>query len=156
MSAEEAENDTEEEEEQEGTQSPLDDEELLNELYHEEGLTQAEIGEKFDVTASTVSHYMKKHEIKTSAHRVTDERLEDPEWLEEKYIEEDMTMQAIADIVGCSDGTVMRRLRKHGIIEEPSDEEDEDEADEGEEEEEPEEAEDGDEEQAEDDEEANE
>jgi DNA-binding transcriptional regulator LsrR (DeoR family) len=139
MATEDPENETEEEEE--GSKSPLDDEELLNKLYHEQGLTQAEIGEEYDVTASTVSHYMKKHEIKTSAHRVTDERLEDPEWLEQKYVDEDLTMQQIADEVGCSDGTVMRRLRKHGIIEAPDEDEGEGEA---------EEADDGDEEQGED------
>lgn len=97
-------------EEQESV-NPLDDEELLREEYEENGLTQAEIGEKYGgVTASTVSHYMKKHGIETNQTRVTDERLDDPEWLREKYEDEEWTMQEIADEVGCSDGTVMRRL----------------------------------------------
>jgi DNA-directed RNA polymerase specialized sigma24 family protein len=105
----------EEEEPEETETSPLDDEETLVELYHEEGLTQAEIGERHGVSSSTVSHYMKKHGVETRANVVDDERLEDPEWLEEKYVGEGLTMQEIADEVGVSDGTVMRRLHKHGI-----------------------------------------
>lgn len=128
-------------ESEEEQKSPLDDKEYLQELYHEQDLTQAEIGEKHGVTASTVSHYMKKHEIKTRATQVTDERLDDPEWLRNEYLSEEdggkgesRTMMDIAEEVGCSDGTVMRRLRKHGIIEEPSDDEEaEEEADDDEE-----------------------
>jgi DNA-directed RNA polymerase specialized sigma subunit len=131
----------EDEEESTETQSnPLDDPELLRELYHDEGMTQAEIGEEYGVTSSTVSHYMSKHEVETRANVVTDERLEDPEWLREKYGEEELTMQEIADIIGCSDGTVMRRLHdiedleiRRSSVEKSEDEaDDEDEADEAE------------------------
>lgn len=123
--SEETEAQEEQAEEEAENKSPLDDAEHLNELYHEQELTQSEIGEKYGVSASTVSHYMKKHEVPTRGRRVLDDRLEDADWLYEQYVEEDLTMQQIADEVGCSDGTVMRRLRKHGIIEEPSHDEDE-------------------------------
>lgn len=119
MSTEEA----SEEQEEEGP--ALDDAEYLREQYHEQNKTQAEIAEQHGVTASTVSHYMSKHDIETRGTQVIDERLEDPEWLEEKYVNEDLTMQEIADEVGCSDGTVMRRLRHHGVVEPPEEEEEE-------------------------------
>lgn len=111
---------TPEEEEEAEDESPVfDDEEYLREQYHGEGKTQSEIAEEHGITASTVSHYMKKYGIETRGHQVTDERLDDPEWLGKKYIDEDLTMQEIAEEVGCSDGTVMRRLRKHGVIDAP-------------------------------------
>jgi predicted transcriptional regulator len=105
------------EEEQSGPDHPLDDAEYLREAYHgdaveEGGATQARIGEEHGVTSSTVSHYMKKYDIETTGNTVSDERLDDPEWLREKYVDEELTMQEIADIVGCSDGTVMRRLHR--------------------------------------------
>jgi len=108
------------EEEEQTESSPLDDAEYLEAAYHgdelvEGGATQAEIGEEHGVTSSTVSHYMKKHDITTRANSVSDERLEDAEWLEEQYVDEEKTMQEIADEVGCSDGTVMRRLHKFDI-----------------------------------------
>jgi len=124
-----------EEAEEEQNDSPLDEEEYLREQYHGENKTQAEIAEEHGVTSSTVSHYMGKYEIETRGTQVIDERLEDPGWLAAAYegdelVEGGATMQDIADEVGCSDGTVMRRLRQHGVIEEPSEEEDEAEEDE--------------------------
>jgi transcriptional regulator with XRE-family HTH domain len=135
-------NDAEAEETMQKQTSPLDDAEHLEELYHGEGLTQAEIGERYGVTSSTVSHYMKKHDVSTRANVIDDERLEDPEWLANAYLgEEDggegeeMTMQDIADEVGCSDGTVMRRLHKFDIpVRRSSAEKAEDEAEEADEE----------------------
>jgi transposase-like protein len=124
--------------EEEAEESPVyDDEEYLREQYHDENKTQAQIAEKHDITASTVSHYMNKYGIETKGHQVKDERLDDAEWLADQYLEEgeDRTMQDIADEVGCSDGTVMRRLREHGIIEAPEDEEEEAEGDDEEDEE---------------------
>ena len=103
----------EEKQEEERSGSPLDDHDYLVELYHEQDLTQAQIAEEHDVTSSTVSHYMNKHGIETRAHVVDDDRLEDADWLREQYIEQERTMQEIADEVGCSDGTVMRRIHKH-------------------------------------------
>lgn len=112
---------------EEESQSPLDDPEYLEAVYNgdelvEGGATQAEIGEEHGVTSSTVSHYMKKHGIDTRANTITDERLEDEEWLANAYLSEEeggegekMTMQDIADEIGCSDGTVMRRLHKFEI-----------------------------------------
>jgi IS30 family transposase len=103
------------EEPEETEDNPLDDEEYLREQYHEEEKTQSEIGDEHGVTSSTVSHYMKKHSVETRGSGSVDERANDPEWLEEKYVDEEMTMQEIADELNCSDGTIMRRLHDFDI-----------------------------------------
>jgi transposase-like protein len=127
-----------EDDEEEEKTSPLDDPEYLREQYHEKGRTQADIGDEHGVTSSTVSHYMKKYDIETRGNAVTDERLDDPEWLREAYegdavAEGGATMQQIADELGCSDGTVMRRLHQIDDLEirrsaSESDDEEDDEA----------------------------
>jgi len=90
-------------------------ERVLHELYVRLGWSQREIAETFDVTPSTVSHHLHKHDITTPGVGVSDERLDDPEYLREKYVDEGMTMAEIGEEVGCSDGTVMRRLHDHDI-----------------------------------------
>lgn len=44
---------------------PYQDREQLNQLYHEEGLTQQEIADKFNVNRSTITRWMDRHEINT-------------------------------------------------------------------------------------------
>lgn len=115
-------------EEQETQPSPLNDPEFLREKYHAEELTQEEIGQLDEVvehhggavTSSTVSHYMNKHDVETRANVIEDDRLDDEEWLQAAYEgeveglgdEDGATMQQIADEIGCSDGTIMRRLHQ--------------------------------------------
>jgi len=47
------------------------------------------------------------------------DELNDEAWLREKYVEEDLTVYEIADIVGCSQVTVNRHLARHGIERNP-------------------------------------
>ena len=47
------------------SESAWQDEEKLREMYHDEGLDQPEIAERFDVTKSAVCYWMKKHGIET-------------------------------------------------------------------------------------------
>jgi DNA-binding transcriptional regulator LsrR (DeoR family) len=59
----------------------LDDADRLERLYHDEGLSQQEIGEQFDVTRQAVGAAMKRHGIEVqhtggSKHYTTDELLE--------------------------------------------------------------------------------
>lgn len=44
-----------------------------------------------------------------------DERLEDADWLEARYIEEQRTRAEIAELCDCSKKTVSRWLQRHGI-----------------------------------------
>lgn len=45
-----------------------------------------------------------------------DRRLNDPKWLSQKYHEENRSVQAIADIVGCDTELVQRKLQKLGLL----------------------------------------
>ena len=44
---------------------PYQDRDRLNRLYHEEGLTQQEIANKFNIDRSTITRWMDRHEINT-------------------------------------------------------------------------------------------
>src|SRR5208282_3261674 len=46
--------------------------------------------------------------------------LYDPEWMHEHYTERKMTMYDIADLLGCSDGTVYYAMRKIGLQARPN------------------------------------
>jgi hypothetical protein len=51
----------------------------------------------------------------SDGHRIDDDRLNDPEWLEAAYWERGMTMADIADTCDCSDPTVLRRFKEYDI-----------------------------------------
>ena len=106
----------EEESEEQSSRSLLTRDELL-ELYEDEGMSFTEIAHHYDVTPSTISYYARKYNIETSHNRTSFEgsELDSEEYLQEKYWDEEMTMQEIADEFGCSDGTVMRYMRKYEI-----------------------------------------
>lgn len=54
----------------------------------------------------------------TTAHKWPE--LYDPEWMHEHYTERKMTMYDIADLLGCSDGTVYYAMRKIGLQARPN------------------------------------
>jgi hypothetical protein len=47
--------------------------------------------------------------------RAADERLADPDWLREQYVERDLTSYEIAELCDCTPSTVSRWLQKHGV-----------------------------------------
>ena len=47
---------------------PYHDPEVLRKLYHEEGLSQAQIGDKFDVSKNTISKWMSKSGVDADKH----------------------------------------------------------------------------------------
>jgi len=88
---------------------------VLRHLYWTLGWTQQRIAEAHGTTASTVSYHLHRAGVETRYTSLTDERLDDPEFLREKYHGEGMTLAEIGEEIGCADGTVLRRLRDHGI-----------------------------------------
>ena len=42
-------------------------------------------------------------------------QLQDKQWLRERYVEKRMTLQEIADVIGCNKTTVQRALKRNGI-----------------------------------------
>lgn len=96
----------------------LEDADWLYRQYCEKGLSYSEIGERLDVTASTVWRYAQDHEIESRSYgefQVTDDRLKDADWLHQKYIVEDWGTKEIADECSCSADSVHYWREQHGI-----------------------------------------
>ncbi|WP_157884867.1 HNH endonuclease [Halorubrum aethiopicum] len=91
------------------------DEEWLREQYVEEHRSTTDISEECGCARSTVSKWLNKHDIETRTGRVSDERLNDADWLRKQYVEERRRSSEIAEDCGCSKPTVVRRLNKHNI-----------------------------------------
>lgn len=96
------------------------DEELLRELYVEQGLSSMDISERFDVTDTTIRHNLKRYNIPV---RSTQEshwmksppELRDKEKLQELYHGKGLTNTEIANRVGVSGSTVTMWRHRHGI-----------------------------------------
>ena len=96
------------------------DEELLRELYHEQELTGAEIGERLGVAQCTVSKWLLRHNIetRTAGGTQTDgdtDKLRDAEWLRTAYTDDGRSMDDIAAELGVSQRSVWRWFERHGI-----------------------------------------
>lgn len=51
---------------------PYQDADRLRQLYHEEGLTQREIAERFDLDPSTITRWMAEYGIETHSNQIQD------------------------------------------------------------------------------------
>lgn len=109
-------------------EAPYRDPETLERLYHGESMTVREIAEKFDVAKMTISRWLRKHDIDTrtpnescnirgtQAGPTKDGPHTNPEWLGEKYHDEGLTAQEMADEAGVeSEVTILRQMEKHDI-----------------------------------------
>jgi predicted DNA-binding protein YlxM (UPF0122 family) len=78
--------------------------------------TASEIAELEGVTTSTITRWLRKHDIETSRGTSQAEgEYKDKEWLREKYIDEDRSMADIGDEFGVSKETIKYWLKKHDI-----------------------------------------
>lgn len=92
---------------------PWQNPETLRRLYHDQGLTQKEIGDELGCSKSCVSIWMSKHDIDADRGLVME--LRDEEWLREQYQQERRSAQDIADELGCSEYCVFYWLDNHNI-----------------------------------------
>lgn len=97
------------------TDERLDSEDWLREQYVGEKRGMRDIADQLGTSDSVVQGRLARHGIETRGSKWTDPRLDDPEWLEEKYHGERMTMGEIAEECSCSPRTVSRRIKTHGI-----------------------------------------
>jgi transposase len=98
-------------------------EEWLRQKYVDDDLTMEEIGDFFDVTASSVYYYLKKFGIDTDSRgkQLSDEQLQydDKDWLFDQYIEQHKPTAEIAKVAGVSPRTIQDWLKKHDIDKRP-------------------------------------
>lgn len=100
-------------------EKPLRDAELMKSAY-EQGITQEEISKASGKGKSTVSQWMRRHGLTLS---VDPEKYDIPEHapyldrdlLEEMYILDRLSTLDIAAILDCSNATVSKYLREHGL-----------------------------------------
>lgn len=88
----------------------------LREKYWDEGKLQSEIADELDVDISTVSRWMKKHNIEKRSKSEGDIRkLRDGERLRREYKNKQKSQVEIAEELGVDSSTVDRWMKKHGI-----------------------------------------
>jgi len=88
--------------------------EWLREKYVTEGLTQADIAEVCDSTQSTISYWIRKHDIEHS-HSSYEHKRPSKSWLQQEYHDKERTQYEIADELGVSQGVVWRWFEQLGI-----------------------------------------
>lgn len=103
------------------TQEKLQDKAWLREKYLKEDLSAREIADMVDRTTDSIHYWRNKHDIRAkSPQGEVDPRLEDPEWLREKYVDKGMTTHEIAELIGENQTNVHRRLTKFDIETRPA------------------------------------
>jgi AraC-like DNA-binding protein len=99
----------------------LDDEQWLRERYVCEKRSYKQMSEMCDCSPTTVKRKLKKYDIPTRNNRhLSDHRLQDEQWLREKYIEETKSSEEISEICDCAPSTVRRHLKKANIETRPA------------------------------------
>jgi len=87
-------------------------------MYHDDGMTQSEIADEFDVSATTVGRWMDHYgvEARADAARDYDDRpWDDGALLRAMYHDDGMTQSEIADEFGCSVSTITRAMERNGV-----------------------------------------
>jgi len=111
------------------TNTRYKDAEWLEEQYHENELSQAEIGDKCGVSGATVRYWMEKHDIErrdqmraqavareqTEHLEPDDTRYRDAGWLEQQYHEYGLSQREIANKCGVCQDTVHKWMDKHNV-----------------------------------------
>lgn len=98
------------------SERPWRDKEKIREEYVEGERSIHDIADEWDCAPKTVSNWVKRHGFEMrSPGGVTDDRLRDEEWLQEKYHGEDLSQSEIAEILGCHQHSVGRKIREFGI-----------------------------------------
>jgi predicted transcriptional regulator len=93
------------------TVAALDPDEVER-LYHEKGLSQKEVGERFGVSQAAVHYFMSERGIDA---RPRSEPAADPEEVERLYHDEGLSQREIADRFGVTRSAIGSLMRRHGI-----------------------------------------
>lgn len=107
----------------EGDTAQLKDSEWLREQYWKYGRSTIDIAEELGVSDNAVARWMEKHGIErrslseafSDADKSDLDKLQDPDWLREQYIENERSSNDIAEEIGVSGSTVLKRMEELGI-----------------------------------------
>jgi len=101
------------------------DKEWLQEQYIEKERSLSDIANELDINRDTPRYWMEKYGIERRDHaemgakanrdKYTPDKLQNKEWLQEKYVAENKTLKEIADIVDRWPNAVWRALRRFDI-----------------------------------------
>lgn len=102
---------------QESNPTPYRDEEWLQEKYWGEELSCKEIGKLCGVNQTTISRWLRRHDIerRSFGNRRKDLKYKDEEWLREQYVKKERSGQDIADECDVSLDVVQRFMQKFDI-----------------------------------------
>lgn len=100
--------------------NPIRDPDWIREKYVEEGLKTSELAELADINRGTAERWMDRFGIERrdpveARAEVDISLLKDEEWLREKYIEEDLSIADICDIIGCGRKVINTFMDRYGI-----------------------------------------
>jgi len=93
------------------------DKNWLQDQYHNKGKTQKEIANSLGVARSTITRWIKRHDIEARSTGVSQAEGEykDKEWLREHYHGKQRSMADIGGEFGVSKETIKYWIEKHGI-----------------------------------------
>lgn len=89
------------------------DEDTLERLYHDEGLDQKDIAERFGVKPNTISEWMSRHDITTRPHQSSPHK--DESVLRYLYHDEGLSLREIGERFDKSRETIRHWMDKHDI-----------------------------------------
>jgi hypothetical protein len=81
----------------------------LRELV-DEGLSDPQIGEKYDVSATAIFNWRNKLNLKRRRRQLRDKK-----WLHDHYVNKKLSAQQVADIVGCTGTAILQYLIRYNI-----------------------------------------
>lgn len=94
------------------------DEEWVREQYYGNGLSLSQVAEKAECSVFALRNYMDKFGMerrKTGSGSARDSKHYDPEWLRQKYYEQEQTLDQMADDAGVTAVTILRQMENHGM-----------------------------------------
>jgi len=90
----------------------------LREQYVVEGRSTTDIAEECDVTATTISDWLHRHDIGTRSQREAqqpDGQYTNRKWLHKQYVKEERSMADIASTCDVTPAVILKWLRRFGI-----------------------------------------
>lgn len=92
------------------------DRDTMYHLYIERGMNQHEIAKHLGIAQSTVRTWLINHGIRTRNQEDDINTIyRNRDWLEEHYIEKDMTAEEIGDMCGVHKKIILEHAKKYGL-----------------------------------------